>query len=656
MDAVPEARRFRFGTFEFDAVLLELRRNGRKVRLRPQALKLLALLVARPGELVTRNDIQVALWDDDTFVDFEQGVNHCIKQLRAGLGDSAESPRFIETVPRHGYRFIADVRQVTATDLASPTTSATIPQRADGERERATDPVVPTARRYRRIGYAATALLGFAGLLAAAVSGLSGVPASTGVSTTPTLAVLPFASAGTDSTLGAGLADAISSRLAVQRFVSVRTPRPPAVTAQRERLPAIEMARTAGATLVLTGDLTQSAETISVVTELIDVATESTTWSGRFRVQTDELFSVENVIAERVVNALQLRVAAAEQERLRRRYTENAAAYEAYVQGRAALVEYTPAGTVRAVAAFQQALERDSRYALARAGLAMACADMYLRFSKPEDVDRWGMCAEVEARAALDVDPDIAEAHLARAMVARKREFDWSAAIAASQRALVLNANLDQAHFISAAAYYHLGYMEEALIELERGRRLRGQDVIEPIRIEALVALFSGNFAAARAHLEEVSRRSSLAIGDTYLGLAYFYTGNVERARPMLEALATSASASTATRAGAALAGVLAALGESDAALTSVNRVLERDYRDHHVAYSLGAAYAQLGRFDEAVRWLGTAADTGFPCAIWFERDPLLSPIRQDRAYAVVLERVRAQRQSALSRLDGLGR
>jgi TolB-like protein len=492
-------------------------------------------------------------------------------------------------------------------------------------------------------------------MVALAVTGRNSIhPPNIVATTAPVLAVLPFASEGTDSTLGAGLADAISSRLAAQRVVSLRTPRLPVDSAQPP--PALEIARSAGATLVLTGNLAQNGDEIVVATALSDVATASTTWSGRFRVQTNELFSVENVIAERVVNALQLRLAAADQERLRRRYTDNAAAYHAYVQGRAALVEYTPAGTVRAVAAFQQALERDNRYALARAGLAMACADMYLRFSGPRDVDRWGMCAEGEARAALDVDPDLAEAHLARAMVARKREFDWSGAIASSQRALVLNANIDQAHFISAAAYYHLGYMEEALIELERGRRLRGQDVIEPIRIEALVSLFSGNFAAARAQLEEVSRRSSLAIGDTYLGLAYYYTGNSERARPMLETLAKSASASTATRSAAALAGVLAAVGETDAARVSVNRVLAHAYRDHHVSYSLGAAYTQLGNFDEAVRWLGTAADTGFPCAIWFERDPLLAPLRQHAAFAAVMERVHAQRRAALSRREAFGR
>jgi DNA-binding winged helix-turn-helix (wHTH) protein/TolB-like protein len=657
MDSVREDRRYRFGTFVLDAALLELRRGGRTVRLRPQSLKLLALLLSRPGEVISRDDIQAALWGNETFIDFEQGVNHCIKQLRAGLHDSAESPRYIETVPRRGYRFIAPVQEIPPHDGGALDGPADVAQAAAGLSATVTDAPVATGRRRRSaVVISAIALVGLGAALAIIVKGQYVVPpARPGATATPTIAVLPFETGGTDSTLGVGLAHAISNRLAGQRFASVTTPRAP-VGAQRAGSAATETGRAAGATSVLTGDLTQTGATIVVVTELTDVATGSTTWSGRFRVHSDELFSVENVIAERVVNALQLRVAATEQERLRRRYTANAAAYEAYLQGRAALVEYTPAGTLRAVSAFQAALKQNDRYTLARAGLAMACADMYLRFAKSEDADRWGVCAEAEARAALDVDPDLAEAHLARAMVARKREFDWSGAISASRRALVLNASLDQAHFISAAAYYHLGYMEEAIIELERGRRLRGLDLVEPIRIEALVALFSGNFAAARTHLEEVSRRSSMAIGDTYLALAYYYTGNIERARPMLDALAKSASTTTATRARAALAGVLAALGDRDAALVAVDGVLASDYRDHHVAYSLGAAYAQLGNVDDAVRWLRTAADTGFPCAMWFERDPLLEPLRQQPTFAMVMERVRIQRQATLSRLDTLGR
>lgn len=270
----------------------------------------------------------------------------------------------------------------------------------------------------------------------------------------------------------------------------------------------------------------------------------------------------------------------------------------------------------------------------------------------PSAVERWGARTESEARAALDLDPDLAEAHLARAAVARKREFDWNATMEASRRALVLNPNLDQARFFMAAAYYHLGYMEEALIEMRKGRSLHGADVVEPLRIEALVALFSGNFVPARVHLAEVSRLSSQAIGDTYLALADYYSGSVERGRKMLEALATHTSPSTASRSGAALAGILAAQGDTDAARAHVDRVLAREYRDHHVAYSLGAAYMQLGNIDEAVRWLRTAADTGFPCLPWFERDPLLEPARRRQEFTDLLIYVRSRRESALSKVN----
>ena len=164
---------------------------------------------------------------------------------------------------------------------------------------------------------------------------------------------------------------------------------------------------------------------------------------------------------------------------------------------------------------------------------------------------------------------------------------------------------------------------------VEQGRALQGLDRVEPLRTDALIALFSGSFAAARGHLEEVSRLTNQPIGDTYLALAYYYTGSAERARSMLETLARSESASTATRAGAALASVLAALGEATAARSHLERVLARGYRDHHVAYSLGAAYGQLGEFDAATRWLRTAADTGFACPPFYERDPLLEPVRR---------------------------
>jgi len=631
MDTPPtpreRARRWRFGVFDFDGLTLELRKNGRSVPVRPQPLKVLALLLERPGEIVSRDDLQRALWGGETFVDFEQGVNHAIRELRAAVGDIAESPRFIQTLPRRGYRFVAPV-ETAAPSLDTPViATSAVPPQAPANARTLPSRFIPI----RKGLYSAAAMV----LCVAGVYIYMGLRFGEGQRSypAPALVVRPFL-APADPALGVGLANAISARLGGQQTFSVRSDSP-------GHWPP-------GATLALDGEIAVNGPQVEVLVRLRD-SSDTTVWSDRIGVRSDELFRVEDVIAERVVAALHLRLAATEQERLRRRYTSNSAAYQDYLRGRAALVRYTPEGTQEAVQAFEGALRNDSAYALARAGLAMASADMYLRFAPTADLERWGERAEEEARAALDLDSNLAEAHLARAAVARKREFDWNATVTAGRLALALNPNLDQARFFMAAAYYHNGYMQEALIEMEKGRDLHGIDVVEPIRIEALTALFSGEFAPAQARLEEVSRLSSQAIGDTYLALAYYYTGSVDRARRMLEALANSRSASTAARAGAALAGVAAAEGDVSDARHVVDRVLKETYRDHHVAYSLGAAYAQLGDFTMATRWLRTAADTGFPCLPFFEHDPLLEPLRVRPEFADLLGYVRTRREAALA-------
>jgi len=617
---------YRFGVFELDAATLELRKDGRAVRVRPQSLKLLALLLTRPGDVVSRDDIQQALWGRDTFVDFEQGVNHAIRELRAVLGDSAESPCFIRTFARRGYGFIAPIERVPleAAD-AAPLVAPAPPAR-------------PGARR--RLGIAA-ALVGFAAA-AAILAGLAPWSRDAASPLPPTIEVVPFAAAATDSALGAGLASAIVARLGAQHRAFVRAAPisgPPSGNRGRDHL--------RGAALVLSGEVLRQGDDIAVAARLERVATGEVVWTERFQLRATELHSLENVIAERVVTALDLNIAAAEQDRLRRRYTENVAAYQDYLQGRALLVRYTPDATLGAIAAFESAIRRDPAYTLARAGLAMACADMCLRFARPSDVERWGQRAEAEARAALELDGNIAEAHLARAAVARKREFDWNQVVVSSRRALALNPSLDQAHFFIAAAYGHLGYMEEARMAVESGQRLRHLDELEAIRQQGILALWSGNFAPSRVHLEEVSRLSDQAIADTYLALAYYYSGSVEQSRALLESLSQSSSASTAARAGAALASILARAHPSDARV-HIESVVKREYRDHHVAYSLGTASAQLGDAAEATRWLKTAADTGFPCLTWFERDPLLDPLRGTPAFPELLQYVRARRDAAL--------
>jgi DNA-binding winged helix-turn-helix (wHTH) protein/TolB-like protein/Flp pilus assembly protein TadD len=634
--------------FTFDPSTLELWKAARPVRVRPQSLKLLALLLSRPGELISRDEIQRGLWGDETFVDYEQGVNHSIKELRVALGDAAESPRFIQTLPRRGYRFIAPVeRRGEWIGEPKPVPEGAAHAVASDARPAATVSA-PTPRSRARSVTAAVVVV------AIAAAGLAlgwqrwfserrdrDRPAA--------ITVLPFTTSGTDPALGAGLANAISRRLGGQRLVSINQTSADEPASLAPRSSSLDAAAgSSGATLILSGEVTRSGDQVGVTARLSDARGGDAIWSEPFRVRADELFSLENVIAERIVAALDLRLAASEQEQLRRRYTSNAAAYEDYLRGRADLVRYRPEATRRAIEYFEKALEQDPGYALARAGLAMACADMFLRFAPSGEAERWGERAEAEVRTALHLDPNLAEAHLARAAAARKREFDWATVMSASQRALILNPNLEQAHFFIGAAYYHLGYFEEALIETDKGRRLRGADLIDPIRNEGIIALFSGNFAPARAHLEDVSRLSSQELGDTYLALAYYYSGNVERARSMLEALAAHPSPSSSSRAAAALAGILAEQGQTAAARQHLEQVEMREYRDHHVAYSIGVAYAQLGDSTAAGRWLRTAADTGFACVPWFERDPLLEPLRRRPEFAGLLADVQKRREASL--------
>ena len=649
----PDSGPYRFGVFTFDPSTLELWKEARPVRVRPQSLKLLALLLSRPGELISRDEMQRALWGDETFVDYEQGVNHSIKELRAALGDVAESPRFIQTLPRRGYRFIVPVERTgerSGDRIGEPKPLPEVPADAAASdvRPAATtvSPSTPPSRA--RIGAGAVVIVGIvvAGL---ALGWQRWFSERTDVALPAAITVLPFTTSGTDPALGAGLANAVSRRLGGQRLVSIQQTSDREPAALTPRLASLTAgAGSSKATLILSGEVTRSGDQVGVTARLSDARGGDAIWSEPFRVRADELFSLENVIAERIVAALDLRLAASEQEQLRRRYTSNAAAYEDYLRGRADLVRYRPEATRRAIEHFEKALEKDPGYALARAGLAMACADMFLRFAPSGEAERWGERAEAEVRTALNLDPNLAEAHLARAAAARKREFDWATVMTASQRALVLNPNLEQAHFFIGAAYYHLGYFEEALIETDKGRRLRGADLIDPIRNEGIIALFSGNFAPARTHLEDVSRLSSQALGDMYLALAYYYSGNVERARSMLEALTAHPSPSSSSRAAAALAGILAAQSQTVAARQHLERVEAREYRDHHVAYSIGVAYAQLGDYDAAARWLRTAANTGFACVPWFERDPLLEPLRRRPEFTALLADVQKRREASL--------
>jgi len=276
---------------------------------------------------------------------------------------------------------------------------------------------------------------------------------------------------------------------------------------------------------------------------------------------------------------------------------------------------------------FKQALAIDPQYPLAHAGLASAAARMRIRFSTGQDRARWLDIAEHEAGEAMRLDPDLAEAHEARAAVAREAEFDWNLTMAESERALALNPSLAQPHFFRAGVFYHFGLFDLADRESQLGALNDPTARVDRLRVLGNSALYDGRFAEAESRLSEARRLSGSASSGLNEALALFYLGRSADAEVILESMPGD------PRARAALASILAARGERTRAMTMTSEIQSDRGLDHHVYYSLGATFAQLGDAAEAIRWLERAAASGFPCRTWFEKDPLLAPVREESGY-----------------------
>lgn len=444
------------------------------------------------------------------------------------------------------------------------------------------------------------------------------------------VAVLPFHSLSVSEPirfLGVGIPDAIITRLAgVQQLV----PRPTSAILryENESVDPKDAGRALVSDYVLTGILQEAGDRLRVSVQLVRTQDGVPVWGDHYDVARSDLLTLQDQIAQSVADALKVQMTAAERERLFRRYTENAAAYERYLQGRAQLSRYTPESVRAAIGMFEEALKLDPSYAPGRAGVALASAIMRLRFAPESETRAWGERAEREARAALQLDPQLAEAREALAAVYRAIEFEWGRTLEESRLALALNPNLDQPHFYRAAAFYHLGLLDLVEPEVQAAVDVNPANQVEPLRSRGITALYAGRFQEALPLLEEVQRLSGGTTFNWLVGQAYYYTGHVARAEEVLRASHGNAPADR--RAQAILASLLAARQASAEARALVRAIRHGGFMDHHIAYNLGATYAQLGDFGEARRSLAEAARTGLPCYPWYARDPLLDPLRSD--------------------------
>ena len=455
-----------------------------------------------------------------------------------------------------------------------------------------------------------------------------------------TLAVLPFhvvAGLSSESELGLGLADDIITHLANVGDLRVR-PTQAVLRYQGETPDPQEAGRALGVNRLLSGTIRRQPAGFRVTVQLLRVDDGVPYWGESYDLASAELPGVEDRITERVAAALGFRLARETKAQNERRFTENPSAYEAYLRGRASMVYGSENGTKAAIAAFEEALRLDPGYALAHAGLSMASAQMHLRFASAAEAPAWRERALSEAARAQALKADLAETHVALADVYGTTEFEWDRVITESRRALELNPNLGLPHSYTARAFYHLGLLERADEKVRLALALAPDSPSDALRVQGITALLSGRFKEAVPLLEEVQRLSGKQLSDYNLGLAHYYSGDRTRGESILQDLAGSSSASSSQRARAWLAAFLAARGERARATELIGQVTAGKDMDHHVAAGLASTYAQLGRPDEALRWLRNAANTGFPCGPWFARDPLLAPLRKNASFESWLE------------------
>lgn len=480
---------YEFGPFLLDTAERRLLRDGQPVPLSPKAFETLLVLVERSGHLVGKDELMSAVWPD-SYVE-EANLNHHVWALRKALGDGSNGSRYIETVPRHGYRFAVGVRELTgAGEDALVVEKHTLTRVVTLEDETAEDDrdaiaQVPEQRllgagkekRTRwKIVAAALCLLAVAGLLAlyrpwqreAAKPEASVL----GQPQLNSIAVLPFKAIGAESEdeyLSLGLADALITRLGNVREIVVRPTSAVRRYTDANQDPAT-IGRQQGVDAVLDGSFQRQGDRLRLTVQLIRVADGATLWSAQFDERFTDIFSVQDSISERVACDLVTRICGEEAGRPAKQKPVNIEAYEAYLKGRYFWNKRTRDGFRKAVEYFKQAIEIDPTYARAYAGLGDAYG--YLGGDDPAAQAESAAKAKAGARRALELDETLGEAHASLGLYAMNNDWDWAEAEKEFKRAIELNPNYATAHQWYGEFLVYMGRFDEAIREIERAHEL----------------------------------------------------------------------------------------------------------------------------------------------------------------------------------------
>lgn len=460
MDSMRAAsRHFAFGVYELDLHSGELRKLGVKLKLQQKPLALLAALLEKPGEVISREELRHRLWPDDTFVDFDHSLSIAVHKVRLALSDTSENPRFIETLARRGYRFIAPVKS----------------------------------------------------------------PAKETVGGKTMIAVLPFVSFDPDpdnAYFVDGMTDEMITKLAgtnPERLgVIARTS---AMHYKETSKPLVQVAQELGVSYVLEGSVRRSGRKFRIGARLIQAKEQTQLWAGSYDRNDKDLYTLQAEVATQIAAALSVELIPEKRERISRPATSTFAAYDCYMKGRQQWELRTEEGFKQALQYFARAAEADPGYALAHSGIADCYAVFgFYGFLPPREA--YGK-AKDSAQRALQLDGGLSEAHSTLAFATLQYDWDWPAAEALHRRAIALNANYAPAHHWYGIDLTQMGMFHDALTELRHAETLDPLAVAVQAQIGWLF-YFSRDFGRAIQQLTKaVTADPSFALARYFLGMAY---------------------------------------------------------------------------------------------------------------------------------------
>jgi TolB-like protein/DNA-binding winged helix-turn-helix (wHTH) protein/Tfp pilus assembly protein PilF len=619
----------RFDVFEVDLRSGELRRPGSKIRLQDQPLQILTLLLEHAGQVVGREELEKRLWPDGVVVDFEHSINSAVKRLRKALGDDAEHPRYIETLPRHGYRFIAPVETVAPVYDRRPVRAA---HRA----------------ALQRLALVCLAFVAIAAMLFALnVAGLRdrvmravGARPTMGVPKIESIAVLPLENLSRDpeqeyfadgmteeliTDLGKISALRVISRTSVMRYKGTKKPLP-------------EIARELNVDAIVEGTVRRSGDRVRITANLLHAPTDRHLWAETYERNLRDVLSLQGEVARAIASQIKIKLTPQEQARLASARPVNPEAHRLCLLGRFYWNKRNEEGLRKAKGQFQRAVEIDPTYAPAYAGLA----DSYLQlansgFRPPNETMPK---AKAAAQKALEIDPSLAQAHTSLAEIYKDYDWDWAASAREFKRAIQLNPNYATAHQWYAEYLSLTRRHAEAIAEAQRAEQL---DPLSPV-IRVGAATFGG-YLYARQYNEAIRRlRDTVSLFPDF-AVAYWQLGDACVANDMYkEAIAAYQKAES-------LSGVspaeVAALGQAYQQggmrgyyLWRLQRLREESKHRYVMAVVFAWLFAALGERDQAFSYLEKAYQERDWYLNTLQVNLLFDPLRSDPRFQDLVRRM----------------